>query len=69
MSKRSTAQAIYLRPTSTRVNGRWVHGTRPETVHVILRAEGYAMVRLPGAMPIIVSEKDLSDAPGKQAVA
>ena len=33
----------------------------PEIVRVMVRAEGYAMVRFPCCIPFIVSEKDLQE--------
>ena len=43
-------------------DGKWTHRTLIDTVRVLARAEGYAMVRLKGAMPFVVSEKRLRKA-------
>ena len=45
------------------IGGKFV--TEPESfrVRVMARAEGYAMVRRPGAMPFVVSEKNLTTPP------
>ena len=42
------------------IGGKFV--TEPESfrVRVMARAEGFAMVRRPGAMPFVVSEKNLT---------
>lgn len=50
--------AIYARPTWDAARYKWL--SVPEQVRVMARAEGYAMVRLPGAMPFVVSERALS---------
>lgn len=52
--------AVYHRVVRGVVNGRWADTTRLERVRVMARAEGYAMVRFPGAMPFVVSEKELT---------
>lgn len=57
--KRSKEAAIYQRMDRAMVVGKWVRTVEPIPVRVLARAEGYAMVRLPGAMPFVVSEHDL----------
>lgn len=56
---RSREFAIYHRPVSHLVNGKFVRSTEDQRVRVLARAEGYALVRNPGAMPFVVSERDL----------
>ena len=41
------------------VAGKWTYRTQVDRVRVMARAEGYAMVRFPGAMPFVAPEKDL----------
>ncbi len=41
------------------VNGKWTYKTMISTVRVMARAEGYAMVRNPGARPFVVRENEL----------
>lgn len=41
-------------------SGKWVEETSPVEVRVMSVAENYAMVRRPGAVPFVVSLKDLS---------
>lgn len=58
--------AIYGRRVPFIADGRFCEEIRPERVRVMARAEGYAMVRLPGAMPFVVSDKDLTTPPTKE---
>lgn len=53
--------AIYLRKGRVRQDdGKWKDVVVDERrVRVMARAEGYAMVRNPGCMPFVVSEKEL----------
>jgi hypothetical protein len=51
--------AIYNHTRADIERGKFVRRTEPWEVRVMARAEGYAMVRRPGAMPFAVSEKDL----------
>ena len=50
------------------VYGKVVQVDRAVRVRVMARAEGYAMVRLPRAMPFVVSESELSPEPAAAAV-
>lgn len=58
--KRSIEMAIYHRQDIAIVGGKFVTTVKPIPVRVLARAEGYAMVRRPGAMPFAVSERDLT---------
>jgi hypothetical protein len=60
---RKKEMAIHTRHVADIEHGRFVRRTRPELVRVMARAEGYAMVRLSGCVPFVVSEKDLASAP------
>jgi hypothetical protein len=60
---RSNEMAIYNRPFPVVVNGRFQSKYRPEQVRVMVRAEGYAMVRLKGCSPFVVPEKELHPIP------
>lgn len=51
--------AVYRRTYATVKDWRFVNEVALEKVRVMARAEGYAMVRHRGAVPIVVSEKDL----------
>ncbi len=44
-------------------DGKWINRTQLDTVRVMVRAEGYAMVRLKGCVPFVVSEKQLRKTP------
>lgn len=57
--RRSKETAIYDRKVPVINMGRVVFEVRPEDVRVMVRAEGYAMVRHTGCMPFVVSEKEL----------
>lgn len=57
--KRSKELAMHQRRITDVENGKFVSRVEPRQVRVMARAEGYAMVRLPGCMPFVVSEKDL----------
>jgi hypothetical protein len=54
--------AIWNRPVTTVVEGKWVHSIEPVPVRIMSLAEGYAMVRRKAAMPFAVSIKDISPA-------
>lgn len=58
--KRSKETAVYARSVPVISNGRISYVTRPQEVRVMVRAEGYAMVRAKGCAPFVVSEKDLA---------
>lgn len=57
--------ATYRRVDVAAVNHKIAKQVLEHQVRVMARAEGYAMVRNPGCMPFVVSEKDLS-APAAQ---
>jgi hypothetical protein len=61
MAKRSTEQAVAMIDRAEVVDGRIAHVKHPVAVRVLARAEGYAMVRRPRAMPFVISEADLQD--------
>lgn len=56
--KKEMALHTFQRPMG-RENGKWVYETVEREVRVMARAEGYAMVRLKGAMPTVVPEREL----------
>jgi hypothetical protein len=56
--KREMAKYMREKPVALK-QGRWQYETITSTVRVMARAEGYAMVRHKGAMPFVVSERDL----------
>lgn len=58
MSRRRE-MAVHHAPCVLLQDGRFVHSTEPREVRVMARAEGYAMVRRPGAMPYVAPEKEL----------
>lgn len=62
MTKREFAYLARTFPVAL-VSGKWTYRTQVDTVRVMSRAEGYAMVRLKGAMPFVVSEKALYASP------
>ena len=66
--KRSKETARYLNTTWHLVEGRTVTKAELVTVRVMARAEGYAMVRRPGAMPFVVPERDLNPESGAPEV-
>lgn len=49
------------------IDRRWVHTFEDIDVRVMVRAEGYAMVRRHGCMPFAVSENELRPAPDPEA--
>lgn len=51
--------AMWVRPTSTWVNTKMVKAILSVEVRVMVRAEGYAMVRRRGCAPFVVAEKEL----------
>jgi hypothetical protein len=58
---------MYARENVEVVAGKFVTVMGPaQKVRVMARAEGYAMVRYPGRMPFVVSEKDLSGSEGEK---
>jgi hypothetical protein len=57
--KRSKELAIYDRRVISIKDGRFVQEICPEQIRVMVRCEGYAMVRHKGAIPFVVSERDL----------
>ena len=57
MSKKQFA--IHHFKTMEIVGGKFTPVARPRRVRVLVIAEGYAMVRRPGAMPYVASAKDL----------
>ena len=57
---RRREMATYLRMVVEIEHGKFAGRIRPEEVRVMARAEGYAMVRKKGAVPFVVSEKELS---------
>lgn len=58
--KRSKEIAVYHRPCCRLEGGKFVHYTEPQVVRVLVRAEGYAMVRQKGCMTHAVPEKELT---------
>lgn len=52
--------ATYNRTSLYVIEGKCKRVETPIRVRVMSRAEGYAMVRLPRAMPFVVSESELS---------
>lgn len=50
---------VYLAPKIELVAGKFVTSVDERTVRIMGVAEGYAMVRRPGAAPFVVSLKDL----------
>lgn len=58
--KRSKELATYHREVVSLFNGKFVRTIHPETVRVMVRAEGYVMVRRKGAAPFVVSERELT---------
>jgi len=52
--------AIYTRRFTDIEHGKFVRKSKLERVRVMTRSEGYAMVRYKGALPFVVSEKDLA---------
>jgi hypothetical protein len=60
---RSKEMATYDRVFTVIKNGRFAREARPEVVRVMVRAEGYAMVRLKGCAPFVVPEKELRPIP------
>lgn len=59
-------KAIHMRrvPISLK-GGEWTYETTEAEVRVMARVEGYAMVRHKGAMPFVVSEKELRPVNGR----
>lgn len=55
--------ATYHRKDVELEDGKFVWSVKPEQVRVMVRSEGYAMVRHKGAMPFVVSVKDLEPLP------
>lgn len=58
MSKKEFA--TYHREEVAIAGGKFVRAVTQHQVRVMARAEGYAMVRNPGCMPFVVSEKKLT---------
>lgn len=52
--------AIYHRDNCALEGGKFVLTVTRHLVRVMVRAEGYAMVRNPGCIPFVVSEKKLT---------
>lgn len=57
--------AVYSR-SQVAIEGEFVGNVAPQLVRVMARAEGYAMVRLPGCIPVVVREKQLTPATGAE---
>jgi len=59
MTKRTNEFAIYNRTWMKVIDNKCVQLCEQETVCVLSRAEGYAMVRKKDALPFVVNEKEL----------